>query len=68
MLRSDDVPQELVIESEQIVTYLVFLAGTTVFLEIRSPAQSAIVIRQVKETIGMLKLCFATSGADDVNG
>jgi hypothetical protein len=37
------------------------LSETRVFLHIRSPAPSAIVIRQVKETIEMFELCFAPS-------
>jgi hypothetical protein len=57
MLRNDEVPQELVIESE----HLVFLGGTTVFFQSRAPAHSANVIRQAKETIGKVELCLATS-------
>jgi hypothetical protein len=56
MLRNDEAPQELIIESEQVV----FLGGTTVFCQSRAPAHSANVIRQAKETIGMLELCLAT--------
>jgi hypothetical protein len=61
LARRDEVPYELVVESEHAVTRLVFLGGTTLFIQIRATSHSGEVVRQVKETIAMVELCLATS-------
>ena len=58
---TNDLPNEITIEGEQVVTHIVLFGTTTVFLSIRADLHSNSVVTEVTETLDMLKLCFQTS-------
>lgn len=58
---TNDVPFELVVESNQLFSHIALIGSTIVILQIRKQVHSQEIVDKIKHTLDMVKLCAQTA-------